>query len=66
MWSSVSFQHVLLIHGRFLKSGKEFYLAYVYTPCETDAKKLFWDSLTTRIQLLVGKNVCVCGDFNVV
>jgi len=25
-----------------------------------------WDSLTGKLQLLDGKKVCVCGDFNVV
>ncbi|MCH86865.1 cytochrome P450, partial [Trifolium medium] len=66
VWSSVSREHVLWSHGRLVKSGEEFYLANVYSPCDSGAKQVLWDSLTERIQALDGKRVCVCGDFNAV
>ncbi|GAU51172.1 hypothetical protein TSUD_412070 [Trifolium subterraneum] len=66
VWSSASFNHVVQIHGRFIKSDKEFYLFNVYVPCDDTAKQMLWDSLSGKIQQLVGKKVCVCGDFNAV
>lgn len=32
VWSSVSFEHVLIIHGQFLDSNDEFYLFNIYAP----------------------------------
>ncbi|GAU22961.1 hypothetical protein TSUD_247050 [Trifolium subterraneum] len=66
VWSSTSREHVLWCHGRFLKTGEEFYLANVYAPCEMGAKQSLWNSLLGRIHLLNGERVCVCGDFNAV
>ncbi|GAU51462.1 hypothetical protein TSUD_413600, partial [Trifolium subterraneum] len=66
VWSSASFNHVVLIHGRVIKSDEEFYIFNVYAPCDTTAKQVLWDSLSGRLQQLAGKKVCVCGDFNVV
>lgn len=54
------------IHGRFIKSNEEFHLFNVYAPCDGGARQLLWDALSTRLQVLRGKNVCVCGDFNAV
>ncbi|MCI49205.1 endonuclease/exonuclease/phosphatase family protein, partial [Trifolium medium] len=66
VWSSASLNHVVRIHGRFIKSDEEFYLFNVYAPCEDNAKQLLWDSLSGKLQQSEGKKVCVCGDFNVV
>ncbi|PNY17864.1 cysteine-rich receptor-like protein kinase, partial [Trifolium pratense] len=66
MWPSVSYEHVMWCHGRFVKSDEEFYIANVYAPCDNSAKQRLWDSLSARIQLLDGKRVCVCEDFNAV
>lgn len=66
MWSSVSRDHVLWCHGRFLKTGEEFWVANVYAPCDLGAKQRLWDSLSSRLQLLSGLRVCVCVDFNAV
>jgi exonuclease III len=49
MWSSVSSDHVLWCHGRFLKTGEEFWVANVYAPCDLGAKQRLWDSLTSRL-----------------
>jgi len=64
VWSSVSCDHTLIIHGRFIKSNEEFYLFNIYAPCDVAARKLLWDSLSVHLQQLRGKKVCVCGDFN--
>ncbi|KAK2383914.1 DNA-(apurinic or apyrimidinic site) endonuclease [Trifolium repens] len=66
MWSSLSRDHVLWCHGRFIKTGEEFWVANVYAPCEAEAKQRLWDSLSARLQVLSGMRVCVCGDFNAV
>jgi len=39
VWSSVSIKHVVIIHGRFLVSNEEFYVANVYAPCDNTAKQ---------------------------
>jgi exonuclease III len=39
VWSSESREHVLWCHGRFIKSGEEFFVANVYAPCEDRAKQ---------------------------
>ncbi|CAJ2637040.1 unnamed protein product [Trifolium pratense] len=66
VWSTESREHVLWCHGRFLKTGEEFYVANVYAPCDDGAKQGLWESLSARLLLLAGKRVCVCGDFNAV
>ncbi|MCI74733.1 endonuclease/exonuclease/phosphatase family protein, partial [Trifolium medium] len=52
MWSSESHAHVLWCHGRFIRSGEEFYVANVYAPCDPGAKQELWDSLSVRVQAL--------------
>ncbi|PNX71795.1 cysteine-rich receptor-like protein kinase, partial [Trifolium pratense] len=66
VWSSESSEYVLWCHGRFVRSGEEFYLANVYAPCDAVAKQVLWDSLSIKIQALGRSRVCVCGDFNAV
>ncbi|GAU41930.1 hypothetical protein TSUD_139160 [Trifolium subterraneum] len=66
VWSTESREHVLWCHGRFTKSGEEFFVVNVYAPCNDGAKQGLWDSLTTRIHSLGRRRVCVCGDFNAV
>ncbi|XP_024630380.2 exodeoxyribonuclease-like [Medicago truncatula] len=66
VWSSSSFDHVLSIHGRFISSNEEFHLFNVYAPCNSNDRQVLWDSLSSRLQVLRGKKVCVCGDFNAV
>lgn len=62
----ISQDHVLLIHGRFIKIDQDFYLFNVYAPCDVRAKQELRAFLTVRIQALQGKKVCFCEDFNVV
>jgi len=66
VWSTISEEHVLMIHGRFIKSNETFFLFNVYAPCNNKAKEELWGSLFVRLQQLWGHNVCVCGDFNAV
>ncbi|GAU12613.1 hypothetical protein TSUD_132230 [Trifolium subterraneum] len=66
VWSTESRRHVLWCHGRFIKSGEEFFVANVYAPCDNGAKQDLWDSLSARLQTLERRRVCVCGDFNAV
>ena len=64
VWSSVSCDHTLILHGRFIKANEEFFLFNIYAPCDVVERKLLWDSLSLRLQQLRGKKVCVRGDFN--
>ncbi|MCH95720.1 endonuclease/exonuclease/phosphatase family protein [Trifolium medium] len=66
VWSSVSREHTLVCHGRFRSSNEDFVVVNVYAPCDPGAKQRLWDSLSARLQSLVGSRVCVCGDFNAV
>ena len=66
MWSTVSQEHMLIIHGRFVRTNEEFHLFNVYAPCDLREKQLLWTSLTARLRMLRGLKVCVCGDFNAV
>jgi exonuclease III len=66
VWSTVSQDHMLQVHGRFLKTNEEFYLFNIYAPCEARAKQELWAGLSVRLQLVRGAKVCVCGDFNAV
>jgi len=66
VWSSASLDHVLAVSGRFLKSGEQFTVLNVYTPCDTSRQQVLWNALSSRIEALAGQNVCVCGDFNAI
>jgi len=66
VWSTVSQEHMLIIHGRFVRTNEEFHLFNVYAPCDLREKQLLWTSLTARLRMLRGLKVCVCGDFNAV
>ena len=66
VWSTVSFEYVLAIHGRFLKTNEEFHVFNVYALCDNRARKVLWESVSGRLGPLRGRHVCVCGDFNVV
>jgi exonuclease III len=66
VWSSVSKDHLLQVHGKFLKTNEEFYLFNIYATYDGRAKQELRASLTERLQLLRGEKVCICGDFNAV
>jgi exonuclease III len=66
VWSTIFFEHVLGIQGRFVKSGDEFTIFNVYAPCDSNRQQVLWQNLAARLASLHDQNVCVCGDFNVV
>lgn len=63
---SYSFYHVLAVGGRFIQSNEDFFLFNVYAPCDVGCQHVLWESLSSRLANYVRRNVCVCGDFNVV
>ena len=66
VWSSMSFEHVLVISGRFVKTEENFVLFNVYSPCDVIRQEALWISMSTRLNSFIGQNVCICGDFNAV
>jgi len=66
VWSTVSLDHAVMTHGQFIRSNEEFHLVNVYAPCDNGAKQILWDTLAVLLQPFVGKNICICGNFNVV
>ena len=43
VWPSMSFEHVLLIIGRVVKSDKQFVLLNIYAPCEESRQQSFME-----------------------
>jgi len=66
VWSSMSFDHVLVILGRFLKTGESFVLVNVYAPCDIYRQQVLWNNLSNKLVSFLDQNVCICGDFNAV
>jgi len=66
VWSTIFFEHVLGIQGRFVKSEDEFTIFNVYAPCDSNRQQVLWQTLAARFASLHDQNVCVCGDFNAV
>ena len=64
VWSLVSHDHMLQVHGRFIQTNVEFYLFNICAPCEPRAKQELWASLSVHLSLLRGEKVCVYGEFN--
>lgn len=59
VWLSFTFNHVLLINGRFVKTNEEFILVNVYVPFDVATKKPLSNILLERLGNFVGKNLCV-------
>jgi endonuclease/exonuclease/phosphatase family metal-dependent hydrolase len=66
MWSTISFDHVLIIVGRFLKSGELFVVFNVYSSCDVSSQQALWVNISNRLVSFASQNICVCGDFNAV
>jgi len=66
VWSTMSFDPVLVISGRFLKTDHGFVVFNVYAPCDFSRHQVLWNNLSTRLGSLSDQNVCVSGDFNAV
>ena len=66
VWTSLSFEHVLVISGRFLYSKEHSVLFNVYAPNDVILQQALWLNISNRLDSFVDQNVCVCSDFNVV
>jgi exonuclease III len=66
VWATISFDHVLVIIGRFLKTNESFVLFNVYAPCDASGQQVLWENISLKMNSYVGQNICVCSDFNVV
>ena len=66
VWSTTSFEHVLLIAGQFYKSNEQFVVFNIYAPCEGSCQQSLWVNITNRLVTYSDQNVCVCGDLNAV
>ena len=64
--TTISFDHVLVIVGHFLKTNESFVLFNVYAPCDVSRQQVLWDIISLKLNSYVGQNICICGDFNVV
>jgi len=64
VWCTYSFRHVLIIEGRVLATGQEFFIANVYAPCDTSAKQVLWNNISNFILNIGDVSLCICGDFN--
>ncbi|AES60103.2 endonuclease/exonuclease/phosphatase family protein [Medicago truncatula] len=64
VFSSMSYDHVLVIKGKVISSGEEFVVCNVYAPCDLVAKKELWERLHLLAINYIDLCLCVCGDFN--
>ena len=64
VFSSMSFDHVLVVKGMVISSGEEFVVCNVYAPCDSVAKKDLWERLHLLVINNIDLNLCVWGDFN--
>jgi len=62
----MSFEHVLVIVGSFVKTGERFVVFNVYAPCDATRQQALWSNISNRLLSVGDQNVCICGDFNVV
>lgn len=63
---TISFDHVLVTVGRFMKTNECFVLFNVYAPCDVSRQQVLWDNISLKLNSYVGQNICIYGDFNAV
>jgi len=61
VWSSMSFEHVLVILGRFVMTREHFVLFNVYAPCDVVHQKALWNNISIRLNSFVGKTSVYAG-----
>jgi len=66
VWSSWSFEHVLVIIGSFVKMGERFVVFNVYAPCDATRQQVLWNNISIKLLSVADRNVCICGDFNAI
>jgi len=54
VWSTISFDHVLVIVGRFLKTSECFALFNVYALCDVSRQQVLWDIISLKLNSYVG------------
>jgi len=64
VWDSRSLANSLIIHGRFVKSGCEFFIANVYAMCDPVGRHALWLCLGDIITNKNEDNWCICSYFN--
>lgn len=64
VWFSTCFDHVLVISGTVIQAGVDVLIINVYAPCDTVAKYILWERLTSYVPSKIDLCLCVCGDFN--
>jgi len=57
IYAYFTFDHVLAVRARFLKSRADFVLFNVYAPCDAWCQVVLWDSLSNRLSNLDGINI---------
>ncbi|KEH40863.1 endonuclease/exonuclease/phosphatase family protein [Medicago truncatula] len=66
VWDNWSLDSSLIIYGRFVKSGCEFFTANAYVPCDPVGRQTLWLYLGDIINNNKEDNWCICGDFNAI
>jgi len=64
VWSSTSFDHVLVISGSVILTGENIVIINVYASCDMVAKRNLWERLTSFVASKVDLCVCLYGDYN--
>jgi len=54
VWWSLSFEHVLVIAGSFVKTGERFVVFNVYAPCETTRQQVLWNNISIKLLSVAG------------
>jgi len=49
VWTTLSFENVLIIKGRFVKYNVKFDVVNVYAPCDSVRRQILWEKLTHLI-----------------
>jgi len=62
VWDRRSLANSVIIHGRFVKSGCEFFIANVYAPCDSAGRHALWLHLGDSITNNSDDNWRGCGD----
>jgi len=66
VWSSWSFEHVLVITGSFEKTREQFVVFNVYAPCDATRQQVLWVNISNKLLSVADQNVCICSVFNVI
>ena len=54
VWTSISFDNVLVIVGRFLTSNELFAAFNVYASCDASSQQILWETISHRLLSFAG------------